>query len=206
VFSQSPVNLGALLILGIASLALLGLRRISAESRRYWQVGLVTTTVIALVVGYGFRSSIIGLLNGANDLEYRLGIWRNLSVFIRLHNLEGWGWSGSWPQNLPPFIAVDPPAGHLYSALNAYFDVWFQLGLVGLFAFLVFAALAIGRSWILAAQQRSRVYVWPALVLVALLATSLAESFVLVDLGWLTLVICAVKAAQKLSWRGALPD
>jgi hypothetical protein len=55
----------------------------------------------------------------------------------------------------------------------------------------------------LGSRERSFIYAWPALVLVALIACSLAESSILVEFGWLTLVICCVKAAQKLSWRQA---
>jgi exopolysaccharide production protein ExoQ len=43
--------------------------------------------------------------------------------------------------------------------------------------------------------------VWPALILITLTAASAAESFALVEIGWFCLVICAVKAAQELSWR-----
>jgi hypothetical protein len=49
------------------------------------------------------------------------------------------------------------------------------------------------------------VYVWAPLVLVALLATSVFESSILVEGGWLLLVVCTVKASQGLSWRNALP-
>ncbi len=59
------------------------------------------------------------------------------------------------------------------------------------------------RSWLLAAKQRSAVYVWPALVLVVLLSTALVESSILYEFGWLTFVVCCVKAARELSWRRA---
>ena len=41
--------------------------------------------------------------------------------------------------------------------------------------------------------------------LVALLATSATESSILVDYGWVMLVICIVNASQNMSWRSALP-
>ncbi|MEJ1230394.1 MAG: hypothetical protein WDM88_06835 [Galbitalea sp.] len=49
-------------------------------------------------------------------------------------------------------------------------------------------------------------FAWPALVLVALLIGALAESSILVDFGWLTLVVCSVKASRELSWRRAWDD
>lgn len=80
------------------------------------------------------------------------------------------------------------------------------MGVVGLIAFLVLIGLAFVRSWIIASQHRSRAYVWLALVLVTLVATSLAESVILTEYAWLTLVVCCVKAADKLSWRQRLPQ
>ena len=64
-------------------------------------------------------------------------------------------------------------------------------------------ALALVRSWLLGSHQRSTVFTWPALVLVALAACSFAESSILVEFGWLTLVVCTVKASRELSWRKA---
>ena len=43
-----------------------------------------------------------------------------------------------------------------------------------------------------------------ASVLVAIAVTSFAESFALVEGGWMLLVVCAVKAARDMSWRDAL--
>jgi hypothetical protein len=48
------------------------------------------------------------------------------------------------------------------------------------------------------------IYAWPALVLIALLLVSLAESSILVEFGWLTFVVCCVTASRELSWRSAL--
>jgi exopolysaccharide production protein ExoQ len=42
--------------------------------------------------------------------------------------------------------------------------------------------------------------------MVSLLVTSVFESSILVESGWLLLVICAVKASQGMSWRVRLPQ
>ena len=65
------------------------------------------------------------------------------------------------------------------------------------------AALTFVRSWLLASRQRSVVFAWPALILVVLLSTAFAESSILVEFGWLTFVVCCVKASRELSWRTA---
>ncbi len=203
--SQSPVILGVLAILVIASLALLGIRRVTAESRRYWLIGIGSAALAAIVIAYAARDQLIATIGATGVLKYRLNLWDMLFPYIQQHSLEGWGWVGAWPNDLSPFWLIDPPIDHL-SALNAYFDVWFQLGSIGLFTFLVFAALAIIRAWILATQKRSRIFVWPALILLLLLVTSSMESGVLIEWGWLVLVTCSVKVAQHVSWRRPVTD
>ncbi|WP_234407323.1 hypothetical protein [Microterricola viridarii] len=82
--------------------------------------------------------------------------------------------------------------------------MYFQLGLVGLISFIALVGFALVRSWLLASERRSTVYVWPALVVLALTVTSLAESTVLGEYGWMLLIVCAIKASQAMSWRDAL--
>jgi hypothetical protein len=87
------------------------------------------------------------------------------------------------------------------SARSAWVDVWFQLGLLGFALFVAIVGLALVRSWLLAGRRRSVIFTWPAAVLVALIAFSFAESSLLIEFGWMTFVICAVKAGQEISWR-----
>jgi O-antigen ligase len=205
--SQSPVSIATLIVLGIASFALLGLRRLSPGARRFAQFGFLLVTVVLIVVGYIFRLRILTLLDARSEFGYRVNIWKQVQTLIRVHNLEGWGWVGAWHPELQPFRKIELlHAAHPQSALNAYIDTWFQLGIVGLLCFFVLIGLAFGRSWLLASQHRSRAYVWPALVLLAVLVTSLAESVALVEYGWLIVVVAAVKASEKLSWRRQLAD
>ena len=82
--------------------------------------------------------------------------------------------------------------------------MYFQVGLIGFLSFLALIGLAFWRSWLLASNKRTLVYVWSPLVLVILIVTSAAESTALVDFGWLLLLICALKGAQGKSWRSLL--
>lgn len=202
--SRSPVSAGALVVVGLAALALFGLRRLSNDARRIAQFALLALVVVAAVAAWATRSVIVQVFNATGELTFRLELWREVLVLIPLHSLEGWGWIGLWRHEIPPFQAFaaagQRPAG---SALNAFVDTWFQLGLVGLVIFIGLIGLTFARSWLLGSQQRSTVFTWPALVLVVLIVSSLAESSILVEFGWLTLVICSVKAAQHLSWRKA---
>jgi O-antigen ligase len=207
VLSRSPVGIGTLLIVGLAGAALYGLRRAAPERKRFWQIGLLVVSVAAAVVAWLQRTRIIDAFSASSELTLRLNLWRPLRTLIQSYNLEGWGWVGHWRNDVEPFsILPNFSSPTPTSALNGYLDVWFQLGLVGLLAFLGLLSLAFVRSWLLASKQRSFVYAWPALILVALIISSLAESTILVEFGWLTFVVCSVKAARELSWRTAFDE
>ena len=202
--TRSPVAIGALIVVALAAVALYGLRRVAPERRRFWQVGLLVAVVIAAGLAWAFRSVIVSVLNAGGELSYRLEVWRQTWALIGLNPLEGWGWIGDWREDIPPFVLFAPIGSRpTTSAVNAFVDVWFQVGLVGLAIFVGLVGLALVRSWLLASRRRSFVFTWPALVLVALITTALAESSLIVEFGWLTFVVCAVKAAEQLSWRQA---
>lgn len=204
VLSGSPtawIALGAALV---ALAALYGLRRAPAASRWRWQLALLVTGAAALVTGWILRIRIIELLDARAEFDVRLDLWREISRYLSLNPLQGWGWVGKWP-DAPPYTWLEAGAGRPHeSALNAYLDAYFQVGIIGAFAFAALIGVALVRAWLLASSRRSVVYVWPALVLVAIAVTSFAESFALVEGGWMLLVVCAVKAARDMSWRDAL--
>jgi O-antigen ligase len=202
--SRSPVIGAVVAVVAVAVLALSWLRRVAPDRRTLWQLLILAAAVVLAIVAWAFRARIISFFSANSDLSYRLDLWRRVWDLLALNPLEGWGWVGYWRPEVQPFPAFSiagqrEPA----SALNAYLDVWFQLGLVGVFLFAVLVGLAFTRSWLLAGRRRSVVFAWPALVLLVLAVTSLAESSMLVEYGWLTFVVCCVKAAQELSWRKA---
>jgi len=201
--SRSPVGFGLVLAVAVAALALYLTRRVAPHRRALFQWGTLGVGVILAVLAWAFRSPLITLLSANSELNYRLSLWRGLWSLIAVNPLQGWGWVGQWRPEMQPFTLFSG-AREPTSAVNAYVDVWFQLGLAGVFIFVVLVVLAFTRSWILAGRRRSVVFAWPALVLVVLIVGSLAESSILVEYGWLTFVVCCVKAAGELSWRGAL--
>jgi len=205
VLTHSPVFVVVASAVGIAALALYWLRRTPAESRWLLQLSLLGATVLAALFTFVGRTGIIALLNAGSEFETRSSLWREMWRLVELHPLEGWGWTGIWPQNVSPYGWLDFVTGSRHSsALNAFLDVYFQVGLVGFLSFVALVTLAFIRSWLLASNKKPVVYVWSPLVLVVLLVTSAAESTVLVEFGWLLLLICSVKAAQGQSWRRML--
>ncbi|MBC7677905.1 MAG: O-antigen ligase family protein, partial [Pseudorhodobacter sp.] len=206
VLTRSPVIVVVALCVTVAALALYRLRRTSVDGRWMLQLGLLTAALAAAGAAWLGRTTIVGALNAGSEFEVRYSLWSEMWRLVELHPLEGWGWAGFWPQDVTPYGWLEFTTGRMHATgLNAYLDVYFQVGLIGFLAFLALVLLAFVRSWLLASSKRSLVYVWAPLILVTLLVTSAAESTILFEFGWLLLVICSVKAAQGLSWRSALP-
>jgi exopolysaccharide production protein ExoQ len=203
--SRSPISLGVAAVVLVAAAAILALRRARPELRRSLQVGMLVILVIGTISAYFVRTRILAIVGARAEFSYRLEIWNQLSNLIDYNQLEGWGWVGAWRPNVSPFFALDFVGNRQHtSGLNAFIDVYFQVGLIGLVIFVGMVGLALVRSWILATSKKSVIYMWPALILIVLLVTSAAESVLLVEYGWMFFVMCMVKAAHSLSWRQGL--
>ena len=202
--TRSPLAWGAVLVVALAAAALYGIRRVERERRRILQVVLFIAVTVSASAAWFFRGAIVALFNAGGDLTYRLNVWHEAQALINLKPILGWGWIGAWRDDITPFQAFDGlTARSPASASNAFIDVWLQLGLVGLSIFITLVGLTFVRSWLLASRRRTVVYAWPALMMVALVTTAMGESSILIEFGWLVLVMCTIKAAQQLSWRAA---
>ncbi len=204
VLSGSPTTWIALGAALVATLALYGLRRARPAARRTWQLALISTGVIAVVLAWAFRVQIIEALDARGEFDVRLDVWRELSRYLNTNPMQGWGFVGQWPERIP-YTWIEVATGRPHeSALNAYMDAYFQVGVIGAFLLVALIGVALVRAWLLASNRRSVVYAWPAMMLVVIAVTSFAESFALIEGGWMLLVVCAVKAARDMSWRDAL--
>lgn len=202
--SRSPIVFAVFAVVAAATAALYGLRRVRQDRRTFWQLALLVAVAVLCVILWLVRGRVVEIFNAGGALNYRLQIWQRIWQLIAQNPLEGWGWVGPWRPEVQPFAALANPDGSIpASALNAFLDVWLQLGLAGAVLFVGLVGLAFVRSWLLAGRRRSFVFAWPALILVALVTMSLAESTILSQYGWLTFVVCCVKAARELSWRKA---
>jgi len=200
--THSTVITAAAIVVTVAALVLEGIRRVRPAARQPLTWALLSLAVVALVVIVIFRTRILDSIQGSDQLANKLGLWRQISTLIEVNNLQGWGWIGKWRTELPPYVGFPQVRSSDYaSAFNSILDVWFQLGFIGVVIFCVLIGLALVRSWHLAVRQPSVVYLWPALILVCLISTAVTESSILIDFCWLTLIICVVKSASKMSWR-----
>ncbi len=203
IFARSPVALLVLVAVLIVGLALLLIRRQKAAAQRATQSVLLVSIVIGGVITWVFRGPIIGLVDAAADVEERTSVWSAVGDLVAQQPVLGWGWVGMWPTSVYPFSSIVSSSGQQPdSALNAYADMWLQLGLAGIVVLLAALGLAFIRAWFVATDRRSTVYVWPALTLVLLATVSMTESYLLYEGGLLLFVTSAFAAARNRSWRG----
>ncbi|MBC7519324.1 MAG: O-antigen ligase family protein [Microbacteriaceae bacterium] len=205
-FTRSPVTFGVLVVVVAAAITLAVLRRREPVTRRALQFVLTGSVLLTLVIVFIARMQVIAALNAGSEFELRYFLWRRILGITPLNTIEGFGWIGFWRHPIEPYFGLDAFSTTHETALNGYIDVLLQLGIVGLCSFVAFVGLTLVRAWLLASNKRSVDVLWLALMIIALLLTALAESSILVESGWFTLVICSVKAAQGLSWRLRLPD
>lgn len=207
VLSDSPTVVVLAVGVGLAVGALALVRHARPERRAGLQLALGALVAIGVFAGYMARHPIIALLGAGTDFSMRVELWNFMVDILRQKPVQGFGWFGVWDQGEYPFNAINFWLNKDHATgLNAYFDVALQLGWVGLVLFLALGALALGRSWLVAGERRSVVYAWTPLMLVALLVDSMFESFTLTGLGWLMLVLLAVRAGQSRSWREKLDN
>ena len=205
VLSASPTVLVLAVVVGAATAVLTLVRAVPAARRTRVQWIVAGVVAVASVALYLQRARIVDLLGARDDLAMRSNLWAVARYFSARRPVQGWGWFGSWDVAEQPFASIN----HLLSqrhttALNAYVDVHLQLGWVGVLLVCAFGGLALVRSWLDASQRRSVVYAWTPLMVIALAVTSVFESVALFGLGWMLLVLCAVRAGQSRGWRERL--
>ena len=208
--SDSPTVFVLAVGVGVAVGALAIVRHTSPERRPALQWVLAALVVLAGIVGYSARHPIIAWIGAGTDFSMRVNLWNEMVDILRFRPVQGWGWFGPWNQREFPFNYLNFQLGASHATgLNAYFDVLLQTGWIGLVLFLALAGVALLRSWLDASERRSVIYAWTPLMLVAILIDSMFESFALSGIGWLLLVLLAVRAGKSRSWRermeGAAP-
>jgi exopolysaccharide production protein ExoQ len=197
----------ALAAVAVALAFALWARRLPPLGRRglYLTAGAGAAAVLVGVVA--FSSSLLGLLGKSDDLTGRFDIWNRVIELAGQRTVAGWGWVSYWAPWVEPFDGLAVRKGVQYlQAHNAWLDVWLQLGILGLLVFGALAVSTLWRSWFLAVDRpRLGIHdtapyavtaLLPLLLTVALLAQSLAESRLLVESGWLLLIVLAVKTKR----------
>ena len=178
--------------------------------------GRVTVSVVSLIIVAAgivtalLKSTVVFELLGKSDsLTGRTGIWSAVVSLADQRPGVGWGWISYWFPTIAPFNNkkfVIHGVQYL-QAHDAWLDVWFQLGIVGLVVFGALVLSTVVRSWLIAVEVpatagtrglASASTLLPVLILVALLAQSLTESRLLIEYGMLLLTLFAIRSKRDL--------
>ena len=164
--------------------------------------------VVSIVVLIN-RAEVFTFFGKTPDMTGRSTIWKLVLGLIAERPIQGWGWISHWMPGVEPFegLVVINKVPY-YQAHNAYLDMWLQLGAIGLLLLLILVAMTFVKLWRLGVRHTNPLYLWPMLVFFGLLAQNLTESRMLLEIGWVLLVLMAVKANDPddlLEPRGKTP-
>ena len=188
----------------VVALAVLALRRAATPRARLITGGTVVAIVAVGALGaVVLRDRLLELLGKSSDLTGRLGIWDAVIALGQQRPVAGWGWVSYWVPWAAPFDDLAFRNGvRQLQAHNAWIDVWFQLGVLGLIVFAALVVSTVARSWSLAVDRPQHApdhgdsyraaTMLPILILAAVIVQSAAESRILVEYGWAFLVVFAV--------------
>lgn len=204
-FTASPIVFVMAVVAGGATGVLAIVRRTAPGRRTALQWSIAGAVAIGVILVFTFRRPLVYWLNAEPDFLTRSRLWNEVLDMSARRPVQGWGWVGTWPDNLMPYYFIRGAVGQQHgSALNAWMDVLLQAGAVGVVLMVGFAGLALARAWVTASERRSTVYTWTPLIIITLLADSVVTSSVLGGFGWFLLVVCATRASLVRGWRSGL--
>ncbi|WP_104194439.1 O-antigen ligase [Cryobacterium sp. M25] len=191
-------------------------RRRPPEGRRPVYLVAAASVVVGGVGLVALTPQLLALLGKSADLTGRFDIWRSVAGLAAERPVFGWGWVSYWAPWVEPFEGLAVRRGVVYlQAHNAWLDVWLQLGVLGLIIFAAAVFSTLWRCWFLAVDRPRRALadtepyaasaLLPLLLLVALIAQSLAESRILIESGWLLLVVLAVITKRQQATNQRMP-
>ena len=194
-------------LIALAAVILVGVflwlvRSTSGARRAIVYVGGAVVALAIAAVGIFANGAVLKLLGKSADFTHRTEIWQRVLPLANERPAAGWGWTGWWAPWVEPFKHLAVFKGVTYlQAHDAWIDIYFQLGVIGLIVFGLLVLTTLGRSWFMAIEaepRRSRlVELFPILIMVALIVHSIAESRLLVEILFALLVISAIRTAQR---------
>ena len=166
--------------------------------RIYWVAGGILVFGIGLAIA--FRAQVFELLDRSPDATGRFYIWEKVLGLISEKWFEGWGWIGYWVPGIEPYEGlVVLNSTPMYQAHNAYLDIWMQLGIVGLGLLIWLMISTFARLWAVGVRHTNPLYLYPLFMFLVIAAQSLAESRLLIEIGWVLLVLLATKSREPFA-------
>jgi O-antigen ligase len=194
---SSTVAVAGLVVAGIVLVAWFA-RRGSGFRRAATTVALPVLVVAGAAVAVVFRGPLLALLGRSSDLTNRLDIWAIVTETAGQRPVAGWGWISYWAPWVEPYDDLVVIKGVTYfQAHNAWLDVYLQLGILGLVVVGLFAVTTIVRTWSFALDGPRDSALVPLALLVAILVQGLAESRLLIEIGWALLVLVSIRTATN---------
>jgi O-antigen ligase len=187
----------ALLIVFLAALVAILAEGKPKEQRIKIYIRTLWSGVFAVFLTLVYWVEITDLLGKSPDASGRFTIWQKVWMLITERPLEGWGWISHWLPGLEPFeglVVINKVPQ--YHAHNAFLDVWMQLGVLGLGLFIWLLTSTLVRVWKIAVLHTNPLYLWPLFAFMVILTQALTESRLLVEIGWVLLVLLAVKGRE----------
>lgn len=177
---------------GILLLAGLLLRVTPVMLQRYIAAGLGIAATVTAVFALKYSDQLFAFFDREPNLTNRTLIWEQV-IQLALQRPEGWGWVSYWPVWTEPYkniIQLDGvPVSHAH---NAYLDVWFQAGIIGVAALIAITLQLLASNWrVLEHSTTKSSYLPLGLFLIAsiLILQALTESRLLLEGNWALLVI-----------------
>lgn len=196
--TRSTTVLVAGLVVAVVALAAWAARRASGARRVAIGTGLVAVVAASAVLAVVFRGPLLALAGRSADLTNRLDIWAAVADLAAERPVAGWGWISYWAPWVAPFDDLAVIKGVTYlQAHNAWLDVFLQLGILGLVIVGLLALTTLVRSWSYALDGPRPVALVPLALLVAVLVQGLAESRLLIEIGWALLVLVSITTATN---------
>ncbi len=206
--TRSSTVIVAAVAVALVTVFLAVVRRTTGRARLVVFVSGILLAIAAAIVAFVARGPLLALLGRSSDLTNRLDIWQTVGELALERPVAGWGWITYWAPWVEPYQDLVVIRGVTYlQAHNAWLDVFLQLGAIGAILFGILVLGALVRSWGMAAELTRIRYApaelrWPEnaaplLLLVALLVQSLAESRLLIELGFALLVLIAIKTGWR---------
>ncbi|KQN45483.1 MULTISPECIES: O-antigen ligase [unclassified Frigoribacterium] len=199
---------------GLVLLLVLATRRREPGRRAPVFGAAAFVVVVGVAVAVFARGPLLAVLGKSGDLTGRTDIWSAVYDLGVQHPVVGWGWVSYWFPFVEPFSDLAERNGVVYlQAHDAYLDVWFQLGWIGLALFGLTIVGVVLRSWWWAVDRRmlsrevaapwSALDLLPLLLVTALLVHGVTESRLIVEWGWATFVVVVlVTRRDPFGWTG----
>jgi exopolysaccharide production protein ExoQ len=195
--AKSATMLAALVIVvTVALIAMIAEGKSRARRHKIYRVTL-WSSVFGIFLAAVYWVEITDLLGKSPDASGRFSIWQTVFGLVSERWQLGWGWISHWIPGVAPYeglIEIDGvPHFHAH---NAFLDVWLQLGLVGLVIFTWLLISTFVRVWRVAVVHTSPLYLWPLFAFMVIATQAVAESRILIENGWVMLVLMALKSRE----------